>query len=207
MQSEQEKSKSTSRVANGDESNPTTTQSESHMPQNGEGEQGAAHGEGVPSESKPAHDEGEGGGQQGQFQYPEQRHSGKVDGVGPEFGAFNHVSVFERLEGLKEEIKGSIMHKPEVKQHGKDLISGESKRREKEKQDKGGAFKNAGGGGSEEKIPDKTEKEGSSATKEYQNRDKSSTALSNTKDTKDVDKQQGAAAGVSEEPHAHPTEV
>ncbi len=97
-------------------------------------------------------------------------------------------------------------------------------------QDKGGAFKNAGGGGSEEKIPDKTEKEGSSATKEDQNGDKSSTALSNTKDTKDVDKQQEAAAGktspffeiddtmlmsirspssikgASEEPLAHPSE-
>ncbi len=98
-------------------------------------------------------------------------------------------------------------------------------------QDKGGAFKNAGGGGSEEKIPDKTEREGSSATREDQNGDKGSSALDNTKDTKDVNKQQEAAAGktfpsfeiddtmlislrspssikgASEEPHAHPTEV
>ena len=38
----------------------------------------------------------------------------------------------DRLQGLKEEIKGTLKHDPSLKQTGKDRISGELKRREQE---------------------------------------------------------------------------
>ena len=41
-------------------------------------------------------------------------------------------TVGDRIQGLKEELKGSIKHDPQLKQTGKDRISGELKRRERE---------------------------------------------------------------------------
>ena len=38
----------------------------------------------------------------------------------------------DRLQGLKEEIKGTLKHDPSLKQTGKDRITGELKRREQE---------------------------------------------------------------------------
>jgi hypothetical protein len=38
----------------------------------------------------------------------------------------------EKYEGLKEEVKGKVKRNPEQVQHGKDMISGELKRRERE---------------------------------------------------------------------------
>ncbi|KAI0729200.1 hypothetical protein C8Q72DRAFT_778626 [Fomitopsis betulina] len=59
--------------------------------------------------------------------YPEQRHAGAV-GLGPEFG--RGVTTGDKIEGYKEELKGKILRKPDVVQHGHDLRTGELKRRE-----------------------------------------------------------------------------
>lgn len=148
-----------------------------------EEEHGAARGEGVPpssqsSQSKPMQNNEQGAsetqngdnenqeqegnddqeGQKGPNDdiYPEQRHAGKVDGVGPEYGAANRVvrlsvlrylnsayiydsslsfvcqTVSDRLQGVKEQIKGTILRKPDVKQRGKERMTGELKKKEKE---------------------------------------------------------------------------
>ena len=76
-------------------------------------------------------------------EYPPQRHAGAV-GYGPEYGKgavclsvfFGPTSTNEyqqstgdKLEGLKEELKGKIMHEPDLVQHGHDLRTGELKRK------------------------------------------------------------------------------
>lgn len=40
----------------------------------------------------------------------------------------------DQFTGIGQEIKGKILHKPELVQHGKDLRTGELKRREKQNQ-------------------------------------------------------------------------
>ncbi|THH29903.1 hypothetical protein EUX98_g4283 [Antrodiella citrinella] len=61
--------------------------------------------------------------------YPPQLHAGKV-GLGPEYG--KGASGGDKLTGWKEEIAGKILHNPEKVQHGKDMRTGELKKREKE---------------------------------------------------------------------------
>ncbi|KAM5536048.1 hypothetical protein V8D89_010306 [Ganoderma adspersum] len=61
--------------------------------------------------------------------YPPQRHTGAV-GYGPEYG--KGTGTADKLQGLKEEFKGKVLHKPELVQHGRELRSGELKRKEKE---------------------------------------------------------------------------
>ena len=79
--------------------------------------------------------------------YPPQRHAGAV-GYGPEYGkgAVCMLSVEtstqdlnarlqstgDKLEGLKEEMKGKVLHKPDLVQHGHDLRTGELKRKQME---------------------------------------------------------------------------
>jgi len=261
MQSEQEKSKSNSRLGFGlnksratDSASPdekgaspigsnnqsdvgskATTQSQrgaSGKPQKGEAgyeepheeEQGAARGEGVPSESNSTQDQNQNGdqangGQQGQDDgYPEQRHAGKLEGVGPEYGMQNRVTVFERLQGVKEQVKGTILRKPDVKQHGKERMTGELKKKEKEEADKADPFGNApddksekpseGGGGDDENKEDNSDAppKGNADSPTGEGRKESSSALNDPRDTKDASEQQDAEAGLSEVPQAHPTE-
>ncbi|PIL31460.1 hypothetical protein GSI_06161 [Ganoderma sinense ZZ0214-1] len=61
--------------------------------------------------------------------YPPQRHAGAV-GYGPEYGKGTGTS--DKLQGLKEEFKGKVLRKPELVQHGRDLRTGELKRKEME---------------------------------------------------------------------------
>ncbi|KAG6329046.1 hypothetical protein ID866_10042, partial [Astraeus odoratus] len=61
--------------------------------------------------------------------YPPQRHAGAV-GIGPEFGT--HTGFTEKLAGLKEEIKGKVLRKPELVQHGHDRRTGELRKKERE---------------------------------------------------------------------------
>ncbi|KAK7689362.1 hypothetical protein QCA50_007153 [Cerrena zonata] len=63
--------------------------------------------------------------------YPPQRHAGAV-GLGPEYGKGTSASGTDRIQGLKEELVGKILHKPQKVQHGHDLRTGELKRRERE---------------------------------------------------------------------------
>lgn len=79
--------------------------------------------------------------------YPPQRHAGAV-GYGPEYGkgtvrrpSINTLCVSligcmkgtsDKLQGLKEEFKGKLLHKPELVQHGRELRTGELKRKENE---------------------------------------------------------------------------
>ncbi|KAF9652486.1 hypothetical protein BDM02DRAFT_3183528 [Thelephora ganbajun] len=59
--------------------------------------------------------------------YPPQRHAGAV-GLGPEFG--KGATIGERVDGLKQEIKGKINHDPKLVEHGRDQHTGELRRRE-----------------------------------------------------------------------------
>jgi len=228
----------TGSISQPDVGSQATTQSQRgspNKPQKGEAgyeepheeKQGAARGEGVPSESNSTQDQNQNGdqadgGQQGQDDgYPEQRHAGKLDGVGPEYGMQNRVTVFERLQGVKEQVKGTILRKPDVKQHGKERMTGELKKKQKEEEDKADPFGNAPDDKSEEKPSedaggdddaDKTNEENSDAPSKgdgsstgHGQKD-SSTALNNPQDTKDVNEVQDANAGLSEVPEAHPTE-
>lgn len=61
--------------------------------------------------------------------YPPQLHTGKV-GYGPNYHP--DPTLGEKWTGLKEEVKGKVKHNPEEVQHGKELRSGELKRRERE---------------------------------------------------------------------------
>ncbi|KAG6831557.1 hypothetical protein H0H92_009476 [Tricholoma furcatifolium] len=61
--------------------------------------------------------------------YPPQRHAGKV-GYGP---AYHIGPTFgERIKGYEEEVKGHLTHDPALTEHGKQLASGEIRRKERE---------------------------------------------------------------------------
>ncbi|KAJ8475265.1 hypothetical protein ONZ51_g6662 [Trametes cubensis] len=64
--------------------------------------------------------------------YPEQRHAGAV-GYGPEYG--KGASTGDKIAGLKEEMKGKILRKPDVVEHGRELRTGELKKKQQEDQD------------------------------------------------------------------------
>ncbi|KAH9925832.1 uncharacterized protein B0H18DRAFT_841917, partial [Fomitopsis serialis] len=66
--------------------------------------------------------------------YPEQLHAGAV-GLGPEYG--RGVTTGDKLAGYKDELKGKVLRKPDVAQHGHDLRTGELKRREQAQDDDG----------------------------------------------------------------------
>ncbi|KAI0646320.1 hypothetical protein C8Q79DRAFT_661102 [Trametes meyenii] len=61
--------------------------------------------------------------------YPEQRHAGAV-GYGPEYG--KGVSTGDKLTGYKEEVKGKILRKPDLVEHGRELRTGELKKKQQE---------------------------------------------------------------------------
>ncbi|KAL4063785.1 hypothetical protein J3A83DRAFT_4284878 [Scleroderma citrinum] len=54
-------------------------------------------------------------------EFPPQRHAGAV-GIGPEF--VKKISFTEKIAGIKEEIKGRILRKPELVKHGHDRRTG-----------------------------------------------------------------------------------
>lgn len=76
--------------------------------------------------------------------YPEQKHAGKV-GYGPNYRktpvrcvllSACHSSTYycpktleEKIEGLKDELKGKVTRKPELVEHGRQILSGEEKRK------------------------------------------------------------------------------
>ncbi|KAG6890339.1 hypothetical protein C0992_002322 [Termitomyces sp. T32_za158] len=61
--------------------------------------------------------------------YPPQRHAGKV-GYGPQY----HLgpTFGEKVKGYEEELKGHLTHNHELVEHGKMMVSGELKKRERE---------------------------------------------------------------------------
>ncbi|KAI0067086.1 hypothetical protein BV25DRAFT_1774580, partial [Artomyces pyxidatus] len=61
--------------------------------------------------------------------YPPQLHSGAV-GYGPEYNQGPGFS--EQLQGVKEQIKGKLTHKPDLVEHGRERRTGELKHREQE---------------------------------------------------------------------------
>ncbi|KAG1724349.1 hypothetical protein EDB19DRAFT_314643 [Suillus lakei] len=65
-------------------------------------------------------------------QLPPQRHAGAV-GLGPSYG--QGVGFGEKLGGLQEEIKGKIMKKPELVEHGRERRTGILKKKEQEQLD------------------------------------------------------------------------
>ncbi|KAI1793199.1 hypothetical protein LXA43DRAFT_1003367 [Ganoderma leucocontextum] len=56
--------------------------------------------------------------------YPPQLHAGAV-GYGPEYG--KGAGTSDKLQGLQQELKGKILRKPELVQHGRELRSGGKK--------------------------------------------------------------------------------
>ncbi|KAG5637278.1 hypothetical protein H0H81_005172 [Sphagnurus paluster] len=65
-----------------------------------------------------------------QTEYPEQRHAGKV-GYGPAY--HTGPTLGDKIKGFEEEIKGKLTRNPALVQHGKELISGELKAKERER--------------------------------------------------------------------------
>ncbi|KAJ3872363.1 hypothetical protein F5051DRAFT_159316 [Lentinula edodes] len=61
--------------------------------------------------------------------YPEQHHAGAV-GYGPNYR--QGPSLTDKLTGLKEELKGKVTKNPGLVEHGKEMKSGEMKKREQE---------------------------------------------------------------------------
>ncbi|KAJ4478613.1 hypothetical protein C8J55DRAFT_399473, partial [Lentinula edodes] len=61
--------------------------------------------------------------------YPEQHHAGAV-GYGPNYR--QGPSLTDKLSGLKEELKGKVTKNPGLVEHGKEMKTGELKRREQE---------------------------------------------------------------------------
>ncbi|KZT19021.1 hypothetical protein NEOLEDRAFT_1142609 [Neolentinus lepideus HHB14362 ss-1] len=62
--------------------------------------------------------------------YPEQHHSGAV-GYGPDY--HRGATFGDKMSGLTEEVKGKVTRKPELVEHGRDMRTGELKRRAREK--------------------------------------------------------------------------
>ncbi|KAG5341466.1 hypothetical protein C0989_010223 [Termitomyces sp. Mn162] len=61
--------------------------------------------------------------------YPPQRHAGKV-GYGPQY----HIgpTIGEKVKGYEEELKGHLTHNHALVEHGRMMVSGELKRKERE---------------------------------------------------------------------------
>ncbi|KIP04079.1 hypothetical protein PHLGIDRAFT_20076 [Phlebiopsis gigantea 11061_1 CR5-6] len=66
--------------------------------------------------------------------YPEQRHAGAV-GYGPEFGQQNRPTASEKIQGMKEEIAGKVTRNAGKVEHGKQMRTGELKRKQKQNDD------------------------------------------------------------------------
>ncbi|KAI0826587.1 hypothetical protein BC628DRAFT_242570 [Trametes gibbosa] len=64
--------------------------------------------------------------------YPEQRHAGAV-GYGPEYA--KGATTGDKLAGYKEQLKGKVLHKPDLVEHGRELRTGELKKRHLEDDD------------------------------------------------------------------------
>ncbi|KAA1472627.1 hypothetical protein DENSPDRAFT_838955 [Dentipellis sp. KUC8613] len=65
--------------------------------------------------------------------YPPQRHAGKV-GYGPHYGE-SGAGVGDKITGLKEQALGKVKKNPELVEHGRELRSGQLKRKEQAEQD------------------------------------------------------------------------
>ncbi|KAI0314182.1 hypothetical protein OF83DRAFT_1138058 [Amylostereum chailletii] len=65
----------------------------------------------------------------GQDDYPPQLHAGKV-GYGPSYG--RGVGMGEKIAGVKEEVVGKVLRKPETVEHGHLRRTGELKRQEQD---------------------------------------------------------------------------
>ncbi|KAH9920235.1 uncharacterized protein BXZ73DRAFT_80179 [Epithele typhae] len=89
----------------------------------------------------------------GNDSYPPQRHAGAV-GLGPEYA--KGASTGEKVDGWKEEMKGKILRKPEVVQHGHDLRTGAVKKQQME--DDSNPFQNADEERAATTAPEGTEK-------------------------------------------------
>ncbi|KAH7867945.1 uncharacterized protein C8R40DRAFT_1030619, partial [Lentinula edodes] len=61
--------------------------------------------------------------------YPTQHHAGAV-GYGPNYR--QGPSLTDKLSGLKEELKGKVTKNPGLVEHGKEMKTGEVKRREQQ---------------------------------------------------------------------------
>ncbi|KAH9481710.1 hypothetical protein JR316_0006237 [Psilocybe cubensis] len=75
----------------------------------------------------------------GDTTYPEQLHAGKV-GYGPNFRT--SPSLGDKIQGLKEELKGKVTRNPDLVQHGKDVKSGEERRKDLLGEDEHNPFDN-----------------------------------------------------------------
>ncbi|KAI0072474.1 hypothetical protein K474DRAFT_1667768 [Panus rudis PR-1116 ss-1] len=73
--------------------------------------------------------------------YPEQRHAGHA-GLGPEYG--KGASGSDKIAGLKEVLVGKVTRNPDKVEHGKELRTGELKKKQTEG-DSANPFANAGG--------------------------------------------------------------
>ncbi|KZT02866.1 uncharacterized protein LAESUDRAFT_729859 [Laetiporus sulphureus 93-53] len=69
--------------------------------------------------------------------YPEQRHAGAV-GLGPEYG--RGVTTEDKIVGFKEEVKGKILHKPDVAERGRMMRTGELKKKHEEEENRNNPF-------------------------------------------------------------------
>ncbi|EMD36283.1 hypothetical protein CERSUDRAFT_95623 [Gelatoporia subvermispora B] len=71
-----------------------------------------------------------GGADQGKPEsYPEQRHAGAV-GYGPDYQ--KGATMGDKIDGYEEELKGKILRKPDLVQHGREMRTGELKKKARE---------------------------------------------------------------------------
>jgi len=159
-------------------------------------------------------------------EYPEQLHAGHLDGLGPEYGKMNKVTMSDRIQGVKEHIKGALKRDPELKHKGQERMTGELKQKEKE-EDNPNPFGTAGGddkkeGGDEEGDVKNDGTEGETAEKmreqdRHAQDEKSSSQKGIPKDSKQkepgsheakesIDEGKQTEKGTTDVPHAHPTE-
>ncbi|EJD08447.1 uncharacterized protein FOMMEDRAFT_144332 [Fomitiporia mediterranea MF3/22] len=116
--------------------------------------------------------------------YPKQLHAGKLEGRGPEYWKMHGVTIGERLQGVREEIKGTIKHDPELKKTGKERMTGELKRKQLDEGSNADPFNTAGG--DSKSKDDKEEEEGN--------------------DSKKTRTERTDEPGLTENPQAHPTD-
>jgi len=87
--------------------------------------------------------------------YPPQIHAGAV-GLGPDYGAQQRATAGDKIQGYKEEIAGKITRNHDKVQHGKEMRTGELKKKQHEHDDQANPFGNAADGDKDKKPEEPT---------------------------------------------------
>jgi len=100
-------------------------------------------------------------------EYPPQLHAGKV-GLGPHYGEQNRVTIGEQITGLRETIKGKLKHDQQLEEKGHERVTGELKRKEREKEQNDPFSKNQESAGAAKDDPKADEMPGNDTPQQEQ---------------------------------------